>query len=308
MVRRLPKQSLHPAAKVVTADLNQPLSYAPLLEGTSAVVHAALADNLGDEPRMTTTLVEACARAGVSKFIHLSSIAIYGAPASGAITEETTPLPSADVYSRTKLEIEKALQNGAVPIDIIVLRLGCVYGPGGGWWTAGLLNQMQTGKLILVNNGSGTANLVHVADVAGAVLLALDYAGAPFNVFNITDGMPLTWSRYFAELEKIAGRQATVSMTAEQARRHFEIWQRPTFARRVIRKLSGAPVVYPIDYRGIDNMASTAVYSNRKAATALQFKPEYDLDNGMRSVRSSLLRDLEPHAAGTAAASTVVQR
>lgn len=298
MVRRPPQPALHPAAHMVTGDLSALSSYAPLLEGASAVVHAALTDNLGDEPKITTTLLETSARAGVRKFVHLSSIAVYGAPASGTITEETQPLPSADTYSRTKLEIEKALQRTTASIDIAVLRLGCVYGPGNGWWTGGLLNQMQHGKLILVNNGSGTANLVHASDVAAAVVLAIDHAGTRFDVFNITDGRPVAWSRYYAELEKIAGHAATVSMTEAQAHRHYEEWRRPSFVRRCIRKLTGGPIVYPLDQRGIENMASTAVYSNRKAASDLHFMPEYDLDEGMRTVRSGISGEHASHAAG----------
>jgi nucleoside-diphosphate-sugar epimerase len=245
-------------------------------------VHAALTDNLADEPQATSTLSSLSARAGVRKFVHLSSIAVYGNPPSGAITEETAPIPSSDAYSRTKLAIEEALQaTTSTSLETAILRLGCVYGPGGGWWTDGLLNQMQRGKLILVNQGTGIANLVHVSDVASVVALLLERSGQPFEIFNVTDGTPVPWSRYFAKLEEMLGRTATVSMSAAEAREHARKWLRPSLARRVIRKISGAPIIYPLDERGVDNLASQAVYCNKKATAVLDFAPEYDLERGM---------------------------
>ncbi len=286
LVRRVPRQPFDPSVEVTSGDLSQPETYTPALEGVGAVVHAALTDNLSDEPRATSTLFSLGARAGVRKFVHLSSIAIYGNPPTETVTEETEPIPSSDPYSRTKLAIEEALRAASTDLETVVLRLGCVYGPGGGWWTDGLLNQMQSGKLILVNRGDGIANLVHVSDVAVVVALALQHSGARYEVFNVTDGSPIAWSHYVAQLDKMLGKQATVSMSAAEAREHGRKWLQPSFARRVIRKITGAPVVYPIDERGIENFASRAVYSNKKAATVLHFSPEYTLESGMLTVRS----------------------
>ncbi len=278
LVRRVPQPGFDESVEIVIGDLGRPESYAPALDGVSAVVHAALTDNLSDEPRVTSTLFQHSAQAGVRKFVHLSSIAIYGNPPSEIVTEETTPVPSSDAYSRTKLAIEEALQSTSTGLEIAILRLGCVYGPGGGWWTEGLLNQMRHGNMILVNEGAGIANLVHVSDVARIVGAILGRSGTPWEVFNVTDGSPVAWSRYFAELEKILGRKATVPMSARAAQEFSRKWLRPSLARRVIRKISGTPVIYPMDERGIQNFASRAVYSNQKACTVLHFVPEHTLE------------------------------
>lgn len=286
LVRRIPTPELDPDVELVIGDLSRPETYTAALEGVSSVVHTALTDNLADEPHATSTLVRHSALAGVLKFIHLSSIAVYGNPKSGIITEETAPLPSPDAYSRTKLAIEEALQQLSASLDIVALRLGCVYGPGGGWWTGGLLDQMQHGKLILVNQGTGIANLIHVFDVGSIVSLVLERSGPRFDVFNVTDGMPTEWSRYFSELEKIAGKATTVSMSVDEAREHSRKWLRPSFTRRLIRKITGAPVIFPLDEKGIENFASRAVYSNEKSVNLLHFVPEYDLESGMRTLSS----------------------
>jgi 2-alkyl-3-oxoalkanoate reductase len=281
LVRRVPQPAFDKSVELILGDLGRPESYAPALDGVSAVVHAALTDNLSDEPRATSTLFNQSAEAGVRKFVHLSSIAIYGNPPSEIVTEETTPVPSADAYSRTKLAIEEALHGASTGIEIAILRLGCVYGPGGGWWTEGLLNLMRHGNVILVNEGTGIANLVHVADVARLVAVILERSGTPWEVFNVTDGSPVTWSRYFGELEKMLGRKATVPMSARDAQEFSRKWLRPSLARRVFRKISGTPVIYPMDERGIQNSASRAVYSNQKARAVLHFVPEHTLESGI---------------------------
>jgi nucleoside-diphosphate-sugar epimerase len=288
LVRRAPSKGFDPSVQVFVGDLHQPESYAPALDGVSTVVHAGLTDNLSGEPAATSTLLRLSAGAGARKFVHLSSIAVYGNPPAQTVTEETPPVPSSDTYSRTKLAIEDALREPPMGVEIVVLRLGCVYGPGGGWWTEGLLSQMRTGRLILVNQGAGTANLVHVSDVGSIVALLLRRVGPPFEIFNVTDGAPVAWRHYFAELEKIVGRKATVSMSEAEAREHGRKWMRPSFARRVIRKLTGTPIIYPLDGRGIENFASRTVYKNEKAATVLNFAPEYNLESGMRTVDSRL--------------------
>lgn len=310
LVRRAPKQPFDASVELVTGNLSQPETYVPALDGVAAVVHAALTDNLADEPKATSALFDASVRAGVRKFVHLSSIAIYGNPPSGTITEETPPRVSPDTYSRTKLAIEEALRNSpAGSAEISVLRLGCVYGPGGGWWTGAMLDQMRHGKLILVNGGTGIANLVHVSDVARMAVLALRRRGQPFEAFNVTDGMPIPWSRYFAELEQLLGAKATVPMSAAEARAHGQKWLQPSLVRRVIRKITRAPIVYALDGHGIENFASHAVYSSQKAATILGYAPEYDLESGMRTVRAKLPAPQVPlRPANRAAEVTVTDR
>jgi nucleoside-diphosphate-sugar epimerase len=286
LARRVPQQGFGPAVEVAIGDLNEPETYKGALDGVPAIVHAALNRDLSREPEATARLLREGVHAGIRKFVHLSTVAVYGSPPNGTITEETAPIPSPDSYASTKLAIEDSLLANSNGPEIAILRLGCVYGPGGGWWTKGLLDQMRRGKLILVNRGMGIANLIHVSDVGSIVALILRSATPPPTILNVTDGMPVPWSRYFAELEKVAGHPATVAMSAAEAREHGRRWLTPSLARRAIRKITRAPLIHPLDDRGINNFASVAVFSNHKATIALNFSPKYDLESGMRTVNA----------------------
>ena len=285
LARRAPERPLDPSVEVVLGDLTQPESYADRLRGVSAVVHAALTGTFSEDVEATLSLEKFSARAGVGKFIHLSSIVVNGIRPEGVLTEETPPVPASDAYSRAKLAIEEGLLKKREVPELLILRLGCVYGPGGGWWSNSLLDLMERGKMILVNDGAGTANLIHVADVASVVLSLLGRGNSPVEIFNITDGMPISWKAYFCELEGILGRSATVPMTVAEALRYWEKWGAPSLPRRAMRKLMRAEVIHPLDSTAVHGYASRGVYSNEKVSRMLGFRPMYDLKSGMETVR-----------------------
>ena len=283
LARRVPERHDR-SVEVVLGDLTQPATYAPALRGAAAVVHGALTDKLTTDVAATAELQKLSAEAGVGRFIHLSSIVVSGIRPEGTVDEESQPVAASDHYSRTKLAIEQALLANSAISDLFILRLGCVYGPGGGWWSHTLLNMMERGKLILVNGGSGIANLIHVSDAAAAVVNVLENRSSPPGIYQVTDGMPAPWKLYFSALEDILGRTATVSMTAEEALEYGRKWLRPSLARRAFRKLTGGEVIYPLDANTISAFASRAVFSNHKLQTVLGFRPVYDLARGMKTV------------------------
>ncbi|HUI80060.1 MAG TPA: NAD(P)-dependent oxidoreductase [Bryobacteraceae bacterium] len=284
LVRRPGSAAPHPSVEFVTGDLTQAPSYQSALAGAAAVIHAALTDNLAHDVEATVELRNRSAQAGVRKFLHLSTISVYGNPLEGTITEDMPPIQVNDPYALTKLAIEERLKADSSMAETVILRLGCVYGPGGGWWTDGLLNLMKRGRLILVNHGAGTANLIHVLDIAAMVPLLLARSNPPCEVFNVTDGTPVNWSVYFRELERLLGRSATVSMSEAEARAYGKNWLHPSLPRRVIRKLQGARFIHPLDDRGIAGFVSRAGYSNQKACQLLGFRPVYTLESGMRTI------------------------
>ncbi len=298
LVRRVPSEAFDSSVELVVGDLTRPETYGSYLNGAWGIVHAGLTDDFSADVQATSMLHQLGSEAGVRRFVHLSSIVIYGDPPNGIVIEDTLPLPTSDTYSRTKLAIEEALRTRSGIPELVILRLGCVYGPGGGWWTGGLLNLMERGRVIAVNGGNGTANLVHVEDVAAIVLLAVTHSNPLSGAFNVTDGMPVPWRRYFSELESILGRAATVSMSAGEAREHGRKWLHPSAARRALRKLFGTKLVYPLDERGIQGYASQAIYSIQKARTELLFEPAYDLSHGMQTVAQHYRRGKQRLAGG----------
>ncbi len=80
---------------------------------------------------MTKNLVKAAVKAGVSKVIHLSSIAIYGKiPGPAYVFEAATPTPDMDDdYGIAKLRQDELLLNMPRRISVTLLCPANIYGP-----------------------------------------------------------------------------------------------------------------------------------------------------------------------------------
>ncbi|WP_376094300.1 hypothetical protein ACE7GA_00850 [Roseomonas sp. CCTCC AB2023176] len=83
----------------------------------------------------------------------------------------------------------------------MILRPGCVHGPGSEGWTARTARLLRAGRLgDLGASGDGACNLTYAPDLAAAVVAALRAEGARGGVFNVSDPEPGTWNAYFRDL------------------------------------------------------------------------------------------------------------
>jgi nucleoside-diphosphate-sugar epimerase len=107
------------------------------MEGCQYVVHAAgLFRFWGTEDDFhqinvegTANVVQMAEQMNISRFIHISTIAVVGqAPVGQAITEDT-PCRPLDAYQRSKLAGEEEVNKS--PLPVVILRPGAFYGPGG---------------------------------------------------------------------------------------------------------------------------------------------------------------------------------
>ena len=81
----------------------------------------------------TRNVLEAAQRAGVRRFIHISTIAVVGSPTPAMLITENTPCQPVDDYQRSKLEGERLVRayHAEHGLPAILLRAGAFYGPWG---------------------------------------------------------------------------------------------------------------------------------------------------------------------------------
>lgn len=192
--------AVHPAARGTACplpDLSTDFDPAPLLDGITAVVHAA---GLAHQPPGTSEallhrinaeaagrLAQAAAERGIARFVLISSIrAITGPSAEGVLDETSTPAPT-DAYGRSKLAGEIAVR-GAFP-NAAILRPPVVYGP---CVKANMARLLQLARLPLplpLANLKGRRSVVSDRNLASAVAFALC---GETGTFHVDDGAPLT--------------------------------------------------------------------------------------------------------------------
>ena len=122
----------------VIGDLNRPVNMAQALAGVDTIIHSAgnspmMTGSPGDDfrqlsARATGNLAQAAKRAGVRRFIFMSSLrAQAGASTHRILTEDLQPEP-VDPYGQSKLAAEQELSR--LDLDWVALRLASVVGPG----------------------------------------------------------------------------------------------------------------------------------------------------------------------------------
>lgn len=137
------------------------------------------------------------------KIIHLSSMAVYGR-FEGLATEQTPLDPGLGWYAAAKCQAENHIQHYVEQGGrAVILRPGCVSGPGSQLWVGRIGRWLQVGRLgDLGEQGDGWSNLVHVDDVCQAIINSLltEYDLGRCAVYNLSGADSPRWNRYFVDL------------------------------------------------------------------------------------------------------------
>jgi nucleoside-diphosphate-sugar epimerase len=152
-------------------------------------------------------VLAASRRHKVSRFIHMSSVAIYGNnPPPESRYEDAPGCPGQMLYGQQKLRQEKRVlayyrRHG---LPVVILRPPNVYGPHSAF-TTGLIQKIKTGKLAIVDGGHNPCNLVYIDNLIEAILRALWRTEAVGQAFFITDKNVVTWARVLRDHANLAG-------------------------------------------------------------------------------------------------------
>lgn len=127
----------------------------------------------------TANILEASLAAGVQKFVHTSSSAVFGVPRSNPVTEETNPSPG-EAYGAAKLEGEmKCGEFSALGLDVSIIRPRTILGHGRLGIFQILFEWIRLGRNVPVfGAGDNIYQFVHAEDLAHACILAAMRPGA----------------------------------------------------------------------------------------------------------------------------------
>ncbi|MGO9759715.1 MAG: NAD-dependent epimerase/dehydratase family protein [Solirubrobacteraceae bacterium] len=135
--------------------------------------------------------------------------------ARGALLTEDQPLPVQTPYGRSKQEGERLVLASGLPA--VVIRPSHVYGPGG-WYANELIAHLrQPGRFAVIGSGANLWDVVHVDDVASALVLAGESA-APGSIYHVADDEPISFYDFMALTAEALGLGAPRRIPAALAR------------------------------------------------------------------------------------------
>lgn len=201
-------------------DLGPDTDWAHAVDGMEAVVHLAAKAHVLDQPHDdgeyhrinalgTRSLAQAAARAGVRRFVLLSSIKVYGEARERAFGVDEEPQP-VDVYGKSKLSAELYLRDSAAStnMEAVIVRPPLVYGPR---VRANFLRLMQWVDrrvplpLGALRNSRSLVALDNLSDFLGHVLV---HASAANNTWLVSDGEDVSTPELIRRMARTMNRRA----------------------------------------------------------------------------------------------------
>lgn len=146
-------------------------------------------------------LITVCTEKGIDKIVFTSSVAVYGFAAPG--TDENGKINPFNEYGRTKFQAEEKLRSWSSRDNnsAIIVRPTVIFGEGNRGNVYNLLNQIASGRFIMVGPGENKKSMAYI----GNVVAFLDQCIATeqkYGIYNYIDTPNLTMNDLVMKVRK----------------------------------------------------------------------------------------------------------
>jgi nucleoside-diphosphate-sugar epimerase len=195
---------------MVQADIAEAGAAERLVKDCDAVIHCAIGTSWAEPHKITSVtvggtrrLAEAALAAGVSRFVHVSTMSVYGDDAVlTGVLDETTPIrpASGSIYGRTKAAAEHLVIDMAKRgLPAVVFRPARVYGPYSNIFVTRPLQAIAARRFDWLGSPDVPADMVYVDNVAAALVAACsaNATAVTGQAFNVGDADASTWREFY---------------------------------------------------------------------------------------------------------------
>lgn len=152
-------------------------------------------------------LLRACLDSGVKRYVHLSSVSVYGEHEPGTLLREDAAPAKLTDHGQMKLaqdhKVEAACRNGLPCVIFAPPNVSGAYSP----FLVEVLTAVRDGALALVDGGDLPCSLVDVENLALAMESSLFCETADAGRMFVTDDDTPTWRKLVEALSPLAGRE-----------------------------------------------------------------------------------------------------
>lgn len=204
-------------------DLLEPDSIRRALADCSHVINCAR----GKSEAMSTgvsNLLEVCQKLKPDRFVHISSVAVYGNEFGGEVISEDHPTdPSKGSYGWKKLIQDEMVQRAARKgLRAVTVCPPNISGPYSMFWHE-LCKSLQSNSFAYVDDGILPCPLVDVGNLAHGIRMAMDSDVVDGRRLFVCDQPTVTWQQVISSLASILGVNSKIrSLTSSEAQSMVE--------------------------------------------------------------------------------------
>ena len=270
-----------PGLRRVQASIEDAAARVDALAGIDTVFHLAAA-HLGALRGMeefhrvnvdaTRSLAQESIQSKVRRFVHCSSVGVYGRIESPPADEETACLPELD-YERTKLAGEREILHLAekAGLPAVILRPTWVYGPGC-HRTQKLFSTIARNRFLVAGAGDGYRHCIFIDDMVGSMIQAAICPGVEGEVFVIGDDRPTT-------IRTLVDTIAALTNSPPPRAIPFGLMNALATTSEILFKVVNREP--PVSRRSLRFFTGNTAFKTDKARKMLGLKPRYDLESGL---------------------------
>jgi len=218
---------------------------------------------------LTRRVLQACRRAGVSRFVHASCVEGAGECFERPITEEQPPAPD-DAYGRSKLEAEGLVARAAAEggLGASVLRFPLIYGPGVRANMRALFGLVAGGTPLPFGAVRNQRTYLYVKNAASALVAVLEHDGHQAATYLVSDGVDFSTPDLMRAIAAALGRRARlVNVPVGLLRGAARVGD-------VVARLASVPLTSAVLSRLVDSLAVNSGHLYRTVGWLPSFTPE----------------------------------
>ncbi|TVP09805.1 UDP-glucose 4-epimerase family protein [Shewanella sp. MSW] len=271
----------------LNANIDSKSDYSSILEQVGVVVHVAarvhVMNDISLDPLRefrevntagTMNLARQAVKAGVKRFIFVSSIKVNGESTEigKPFTENDYRCPQ-DFYGQSKAEaelqlLELAKQTG---LEVVIIRPTLVYGPGVKANFASLLHLVSKGlPLPFGSVKDNKRSLVSVHNLVDLIVTCIDHPKAANQVFLVSDDHDISTAEMVKHMSQALGKSC----------RLFSV---PLWCYRLVGKLTGKMDV-------VDRLIGSLQVDITHTKKTLGWTPPQTLEHGFKEAAEAFLR------------------
>jgi nucleoside-diphosphate-sugar epimerase len=271
-----------PQRSIVAGDVAEAGVWQEHVSGCELVIHTAATVSLRlERPEAvwranvlgTANALAAAERGGAERFLHFSSVTVFGFEFPDGVDESYPVHNTYAPYPDTKIASEQVVLQAHLDGRVVctVVRPGDVYGPRSRVWALIPAEMIRARRFTLPGGGRGIHSPVYIENLVDGVVLAAASEDAVGQVFTLSDGIGVEYREFFAPYAELVGRRL-ITLPTPVAIAAASVIQ------RAARLAPGDNEINPASAR---YLLRTGTYSIAKARVVLGWEPRVGLREGL---------------------------